>query len=586
MRRESVKRLLVRTPNWIGDAVMSEPALSAVRKLFPSAEITWLAKPAIAELFQGHPACDKVVVYEDRGRHSGITGKWALAEMLRGQRYELAILLQNAFEAAMLAFLSGIPRRFGYATDGRKCLLSDPVVKPTTTRHQVDYFLDMLRPLGVEGQASAPQLYLTAQEEREREQRLAQFGFTEADCLVGLNPGSIYGGAKRWLPDRFAETADRLVRESGAKRIRVVMVGARGEETLGQAIAERMATKPIVLSGRTSIRQLMAVIKRCSLFITNDTGPMHIAAAFGVPVVAIFGPTDWRTTAPLGAAHSIVRHEVECAPCLLRECPIDHRCMTRVTVDEVCEAALTQLQADKQTCIELTSVRSDNVSACQPANFSARLQDVTVFLDRGGTLNRDTGYVESPQELDLLAGVVEAVARLNRERAHVVLITNQSGIGRGLVSSASVDAVHARLRESLHAGGASLDGIYCCPHHPDDGCLCRKPGTLLVERAVAELGLDGTSAYVVGDQKRDVELARRIDARSVLVTTGPTSRQALADLEAERLRPDYVAVSLGEAVEWILEDVASHQSSAFSSQLESVRNSLSHGSSSTLKADC
>ena len=571
MRKESVKRLLVRTPNWIGDAVMSEPALSAVRKLFPSAEITWLAKPAIAELFQGHPACDKVVVYEDRGRHSGITGKWALAEMLRGQRYELAILLQNAFEAAMLAFLSGIPRRFGYATDGRKFLLSDPVVKPTTTRHQVDYFLDMLRPLGVEGQASAPQLYLTAQEEREREQRLAQFGIGGADCLVGLNPGSMYGGAKRWLPDRFAETADRLVRESGAKRIRVVIVGTGGEETLGQAIAERMATKPIVLSGQTSIRQLMAVIKRCSLFITNDTGPMHIAAAFGVPVVAIFGPTDWRTTAPLGAAHSIVRHEVECAPCLLRECPIDHRCMTRVTVDEVCEAALTQLQADKQTSIKLTSVRSDNVSACQPASLSARLQDVTVFLDRDGTLNRDTGYVESPQELDLFAGVVEAVARLNRERAHVVLITNQSGIGRGLVSSASVDAVHARLRELLHAGGASLDGIYCCPHHPDDGCLCRKPGTLLVERAVAELGLDGTSAYVVGDQKRDVELARRIDARSVLVTTGPTSQQALADLEAERLMPDYVAVTLGEAVEWILEDAASRQPSAISIQRSGTR---------------
>ncbi|MDA2909721.1 lipopolysaccharide heptosyltransferase II [Nitrospiraceae bacterium AH_259_D15_M11_P09] len=570
MRKESLKRLLVRTPNWIGDAVMSEPALSAVRKLFPSAEITWLAKPAIAELFQGHPACDKVVVYEDRGRHSGITGKWALAETLRGQRYELAILLQNAFEAAMLAFLSGIPRRFGYATDGRKFLLSDPVVKPTTTRHQVDYFLDMLRPLGVEGPASAPQLYLTAQEEREMEQRLAQFGIGEADCLVGLNPGSIYGGAKRWLPDRFAETADRLVRESGAKRIRVVIVGARGEETLGQAINERMAAKPIVLSGRTSIRQLMAVIKRCSLFITNDTGPMHIAAAFSVPVVAIFGPTDWRTTAPLGAAHSIVRHEVECAPCLLRECPIDHRCMTRVTVDEVCEAALKRLRADKVAGSSGFS-GSNQIDQTNPTNETSRLNKITVFLDRDGTLNRDTGYVELPQELDLLAGVVEAVARLNRERARVVLITNQSGIGRGLVSSASVDAVHARLRELLHAGGASLDGIYCCPHHPDDGCLCRKPGTLLVERAVAELGLDGTSAYVVGDQKRDVELARRIDARSVLVTTGPTSRQALADLEAERLMPDYVAVSLGEAVEWILEDAASRQPSAISIQRSGTR---------------
>ncbi|MFQ5932412.1 MAG: lipopolysaccharide heptosyltransferase II, partial [Nitrospiraceae bacterium] len=499
MSKESVKRLLVRTPNWIGDAVMSEPALSAVRKLFPSAEITWLAKPAIAELFQGHPACDKVVVYEDRGRHSGITGKWALAKTLRSQRYEVAILLQKAFEAAVLAFLSGIPRRYGYATDGRKFLLSDPVAKPTTTRHQVDYFLDMLRPLGVEGQASAPQLYLTAQEEREMAQRLAQIGITEADRLVGLNPGSTYGSAKRWLPDRFAETVDWLVRESGAKRLRVVIVGARGEERLGQTIAERMASKPIVLSGQTSVRQLMAVLKRSSLFITNDTGPMHIATAFGVPVVAIFGPTDWRTTAPFGTGHSIVRHEVECAPCLFRECPIDHRCMSRVTVDEVCEAALKRLRVDKVAGSSGFS-SSNQIDQTNPTNETSRLNKITVFLDRDGTLNRDSGYIKSPQELELLPGAVEAVERLKRAGARVVLITNQSGIGRGLVSSASVGAVHARLRELLHAGGASLDGIYCCPHHPDDGCLCRKPGTLLVERAVAELGLDGTSAYVVGDQ--------------------------------------------------------------------------------------
>ncbi|MEK6618106.1 MAG: HAD family hydrolase, partial [Nitrospirota bacterium] len=158
--------------------------------------------------------------------------------------------------------------------------------------------------------------------------------------------------------------------------------------------------------------------------------------------------------------------------------------------------------------------------------------------------------------LELFPGVVEAVARLNRAGARVVLTTNQSGIARGLLTTAALESIHARLRALLEAGGASLDAIYYCPHHPDEACSCRKPQTGLVDRSVAELGLDPSRAYVVGDQNRDVELARRIGARSVLVTTGPTSLEALAALESEGLRPDCVATGLGEAVDWILEDAA------------------------------
>ena len=180
----------------------------------------------------------------------------------------------------------------------------------------------------------------------------------------------------------------------------------------------------------------------------------------------------------------------------------------------------------------------------------------TIFLDRDGTLNRDTGYVKTPEELELFPGVVEAVARLNQAGARVVLTTNQSGVARGLFTTAALDAIHARLRALLEAGGASLDAIYYCPHHPDDGCSCRKPETGLVDRAVSELGLDPSRAYVVGDQNRDMELARRIGARSVLVTTGPTSQEALTLLNSNGLRPDRVATGLEEAVDWILEDAA------------------------------
>jgi heptosyltransferase-2 len=360
-----------------------------------------------------------------------------------------------------------------------------------------------------------------------------------------LNPGSTYGGAKRWLPERFAETADRL---AGQYNARVLIVGARGEEPLAQAIAGRIKANTVVLSGKTSVRELMAAVKRCAVFITNDTGPMHIAAAFGVPLVAVFGPTDWRTTAPFGTGHALVRQPVDCSPCLLRECPIDHRCMTRVSVDEVYQAAIVQMASRR------ASESGAHHSALSTQHLP--LHGITVFLDRDGTTNRDTGYIKTPDELQIFPGAVEAVARLKQAGARVVMITNQSGVGRGLFSTETLAAIHARLRAVFEAGGAPFDGLYYCPHHPDDGCACRKPGTAMVERAVTDLGLDLSRAYVLGDQRRDVDLARRIGAKGILVTTGPTSAQALEELRQEGAAPDYVATDLSQAVTWLFADAA------------------------------
>lgn len=544
---DPVKRILVRAPNWIGDAVMCTPALATLRELFPAAELTVLVRPAIAELLKGHPSIDRILVYEHRGRHAGLAGKWALATTLRRVGFDLAVLFQNAFEAALLAFLAGIPRRLGYATDGRGFLLSDPMdVRGAKASHQVMYYVNLLRGLGRIGAVQPPRLFLAEDEEREMTRRLAEAGIAEADLVMGINPGSTYGGAKRWIPERFGAVADRLgTRFGGDRPVRAVLVGASGEEALGRVVAESMQGRAVQLSGRTTVRELMAVIKRCSLFLTNDTGPMHIAAAFGVPIVAVFGPTDSSTTAPFGTGHAIVREPVACSPCLLRECPIDHRCMTRVSVEAVYAAAARQMQADK-----LTSVTSDasDIAACQPASLSASPRVVTVFLDRDGTLNRDTGYIKTPEELELLPGVVEAVARLNRAGARVVVVTNQSGIARGLLTAAALDAIHRKMRALLQAGGAWLDAIYYCPHHPDDGCRCRKPGIGMVERALEDLGLDVSAAYVVGDQARDLELARKIGARSVLVMDPTGSRLPEGPV------PHHVATGLGEAVDWILED--------------------------------
>ena len=550
MRKEGIRRIVVRGPNWLGDAVMCEPALSQVRTLFPQAEITLLVKPGIADLLAQHPEVNRTLVYDDRGRHAGLVGKWTLAAVLRRHRFDLAILFQNAFEAALISFLAGIPRRFGYATDGRTLLLTDPVTVPprTAQRHQVEYYWDLLKPLGGHGPAPAPRLFVTPDESALIAGRLADAGIGPSDPVIGVNPGSTYGHAKRWLPDRYAEVVNRAVTDvqgrSGA-RVGVAILGAKGEEPLGKAIADQIKTRTVVCSGQTTVRELMALVKRCQLFLTNDTGPMHVAAAFKVPLVAVFGPTDWQTTSPFGVDAQLVRQPVSCAPCLLRECPIDHRCMTGVTVEQVYDAVVQHLPL-------VAPPPAVDPAPPTPGFTSTSLAGVTVFLDRDGTLNVDTGYVKSPDDFTVLPGVGAALARLKQAGARLVVVTNQSGLGRGYFSSRDLEAIHSKLRLVLAEDGVTLDGLYFCPHHPDDHCNCRKPARGMIDRAHAELKVDLSRAYVIGDSIRDVELAKQVGARSLLVMTGPSGAEALADLMARDLPPDYVAEELSQAVDWIV----------------------------------
>ena len=568
MNKETIKRILVRGPNWLGDAVMCEPALRGLRRLFPDAQIALLVQPAVADLFLGHPAMTDVLTYDTTGRHAGLSGKWALARQLRRQGFDLAVLFQNAFEAAFLTFLAGVPRRYGYATDGRSLLLSDPVAAPDrrTLVHQVRYYWDLLQPLGLTGDPSAPALVVSPEEEQAMAGRFAQGGLSATDVVVGINPGSTYGGAKRWLPERYAEVTERLcrtIRESRDQQVGVVIFGAQGEERLGQDIAARLSSQSLVLSGATTIRELMAAVKRCAMLLTNDTGPMHIASAFQVPVVAIFGPTDWRTTSPFGSAHAIVRQPVDCAPCLLRECPIDHRCMTRVSVDQVYEAGISSLSGLSSLSGrgglsglsgQNRTDRIDQTDRTDQIDPRSLLDGVTVFLDRDGTLNYDPGYLKVAAELRLLAGVGPALARLKGAGAKLVVVTNQSGVGRGIVTLKDLEAIHARLEGLLEKDDAALDAIYFCPHHPDDGCRCRKPNIGMVERAVAELQLDLQRSYLIGDHARDIQLAHRVGAKAILLAPGLVDAQVLDRLKVEQAMPDAVAKSMAEAVDWILED--------------------------------
>ena len=325
-------RILVRTTNWVGDAVMTTPALKAVRETFPDAHITVVANPLVAQLFEFHPDCDDVIVYDRQGRHARVVGFLRFVAMLRGRKFDCAILLQNAIEAAVMAFLAGVPKRVGYITDGRRLLLSHPVAIGDAERalHHTDYYLHMLAQYGVTTGVKQQSLALRPDEIRWAAEILPRGRFAV------INPGAAYGSAKRWVPERFAEVADQLASRYG---LAIVLCGGPGEKEIGADIAKAMQSPPQNIIGKTSVRQMMAVLAASNLMITNDSGPMHVAAAFDVPTVAIFGPTDHTTTSPWGTRSQIVRHPVECSPCLLRQCPIDHRCMQRVTVEDVLSAA-------------------------------------------------------------------------------------------------------------------------------------------------------------------------------------------------------------------------------------------------------
>jgi heptosyltransferase II len=324
----------VRATNWVGDAIMSLPALQALRDRFPNAHIAVLARPSVADLYEREPVADEIILYTLARGWSDVSGKIEIARQLRNRQFDTAILLQNAFEAAALVRLAGIPRRIGYDRDARGFLLTDRVQAPQPGEipaHQRFYYLELLRRAGIMDELpTCPEIRLRSAPLAAEAggARFAQMGWTQ---VTGVSPGAAYGTAKRWLPERFADAAAAL----GSP---VALFGSKDERALCESIAEGLSRRGFTVhnfAGETSLREYIDLAAACRIHLTNDSGAMHIASALGVPTVTIFGATDHVATGPTGNLARIVREPVECSPCLLRECPIDHRCMTRVSVERV-----------------------------------------------------------------------------------------------------------------------------------------------------------------------------------------------------------------------------------------------------------
>jgi heptosyltransferase-2 len=340
------KKLLIRSTNWIGDAIMTTPAVRTIRQNFPDAEITLLALPWVADVFAAGPRVDRIFLYEKNGRHQGLAGKLRLASELRRENFDAAILLQNAFEAALITTLAGIPARGGYTTDGRGLLLTHGVKKARDidTRHQVHYYQEMVAGLGLTPGPDALELFLDAAAVRTVDRAMEEQGRGQ---LVGLNPGAAYGPAKRWPAEKFARLA-RMVEDQ--TRADVVIFGTDADREAAEAITAAMEHpgRVLDLTGKTDLATAMAWIDRCNVFVTNDSGLMHVAAALKTPLVVIFGSTDHIATGPFSDNALVVRHPLDCSPCKKTHCPEGHfRCMESIEADEVFVAVGTFLGKEK-----------------------------------------------------------------------------------------------------------------------------------------------------------------------------------------------------------------------------------------------
>lgn len=360
LEREGIKRVVVRGTTWVGDAVMTVPALRELRRLLPDAQITLATRPTAKALFEDVDFLDELLVSDSSGHE--FSSPFIQGREWRRRRFDLAILFPNAFEPALIAFMARVPARMGYATNGRALLLNYPVSLPEwrRSRHESFYYLNLIAALEriLTGSSEIPDqepvFALGVSDERKSVALgiLRSQGLRENQPLVALCPGSINSRAKRWPAERFALLGDRLIEELDAN---VALIGSEAELEISLEVCRQMRQQPIMLTGKTDLAAAVAVLTLVDLLVTNDTGPAHVAAALDRPTLAIFGPTNPLTTRPYSAKADIIRHPPECAPCMLRDCPIDHRCMTAISPDEVFDRALGMLEgmSDKPQFVEI-----------------------------------------------------------------------------------------------------------------------------------------------------------------------------------------------------------------------------------------
>jgi len=505
---KNMGKLLIRGVNWIGDAVMTLPALRCIRTSFKEDEIHLMVKKHIIEIFLNDPNIDNLIEYKDD--YKGIKGKIIASRRLKHYSFSKAILFQNAFDAAALVYLSGIKERIGYNRDGRGFLLTKPVQinKKIKRLHHILYYLNLLKETGVDVNYRHPWIYLSI-EERIKAQNILN---SVNRPIILINPGAAYGSAKRWPTKYFAILIEMIIKDLNGS---IIITGSTDEqkivtEIISKVNLEKISYRQILnLTGKISLREFISILSQVDIVVTNDSGPMHLAYAVGTPVVAIFGSTDPNLTGPpsyinlkgkdfpiiyeFNTEAKILWKKVSCSPCFERECPKGEAiCLKKISAKEVFEE-IKQLLPKKKA----------------------------IFFDRDGTLCKDVHYLNKMEKLKIYPEV-ERLKKLKEKGYLLIGVTNQSGIARGIVDKEFTENINRIFKEKY-----GFDEFYYCPHHPKEYCACRKPSPGMLFRARAEYGINLRNSFVVGDKETDIQLANSIGAKGILVRSRHTQEKSI-----------------------------------------------------------
>jgi len=483
-------KILIRGVNWVGDAVMTMPAARALRDNFTDKHISILLKPWVGDLFHKDPNITNIIGYSTD--HKGIKGRLKLVKTLKTEEFDSAILFQNALDAAIITFLSGIKNRIGYNTDARSILLTKSVRvdDKILSLHQVHYYLNLLKAAGIDAPYRLPWIYMDIEDRIAARAALSSLKHP----IIGINPGSSGGTAKRWPAKYFAIVISLIISELGGS---AVIFGGTAESPLAKEIIN-LIDKDIVtsetildLTGNTTIGQLPSIVSQCSLLLSNDSGIMHVGYAVGVPLIAVFGPTSHVHTGPpmpmddseFSYKRVVLDKALPCSPCFKLKCRFGApACLIDISVQEVFET----------------------IKGIIPKNKA-------IFFDRDGTLCKDAHYLNDFKDLHIFPEVKELI-KLKEKGYKLIGISNQSGIGRGIVSERFTKEVNQIFIDKY-----GFDDFYFCPHLPDARCACRKPQPGMLLRARAQHNIDFNKSIFVGDKDADVLSAHAVGARAIYV---------------------------------------------------------------------
>lgn len=331
-------------PNWIGDLVMATPILKKLKEKYPEAQLTAMCKKPLGQLLENDPHVDEIFSFEKPSKVKRREQNRSIINKLAIGKYDLGILTTNSFSSAWWFWQGNVKNRLGFAKNLRSPLLSKAIAFPKNKdkQHLVLTYQKLLTPLGIEVAQEPPKLYLEEQEIAKAYRMLSKYGISKDHIIVGINPGAAYGQAKCWMPERFEKVAREL--SFSDPKIRVIFFGDNQSSSLVKSICRDLPKEVVNLSGLTTIKELMALIKVCTVFLTNDSGPMHMADALEVSLVALFGSTNDLATGPFRRG-DVIHKRVSCSPCYKRVCPIDFRCMTSIKADEVLEKIYHHLKA-------------------------------------------------------------------------------------------------------------------------------------------------------------------------------------------------------------------------------------------------